>query len=342
MNNEKKTVLVTGSAGFIGFHLSELLLQKGFDVIGVDNLNSYYDIKLKQHRNQLLKQQARFTFRKCDISDIDDLRAIFTDSSPDYVIHLAAQAGVRYSIDHPSEYVSSNLVGTFNLLELIRAFKPKHFLFASTSSVYGANKTLPFSEVQKCDHQMSFYAATKKSNEVMSHAYSHIFGIPMTGFRFFTVYGPWGRPDMALFKFAKAITLNQAIDVYNSGHMSRDFTYVTDLCNAIYKLMLSAPQVGKSFGECDTLSPVAPWRVVNIGNSEPVPLMEFISELEKCMGQEAKKNFMEMQLGDVAATHANTTLLKNITGFQPETSVSHGVRAFVDWYLNYYQKEIIQ
>lgn len=339
----KKNILVTGSAGFIGFHLSKHLLDLGYQVVGVDALTDYYDPQLKRDRLHILSNYADYDHSNLRIENFKELQAVFTAHKPDFVVHLAAQAGVRYSIDFPSEYVQTNLVGTFNILELSKSYDVSHLLMASTSSVYGANQTMPFNEVQKTETPLSFYAATKKSNELMAHSYSHIFGLPVTMFRFFTVYGPWGRPDMALFKFIEAIENNRAIDVYNYGKMKRDFTFVTDLVVAIEKLVHCVPlnPEKRASGhqiQNDSISPVAPHRVVNIGNSEPVDLMDYISALESALGITAKKNMMPIQPGDVPATWADTTLLENLTGSVPSTPVEAGVREFVAWYKSYTKK----
>lgn len=333
-------ILITGTAGFIGFHLAKRLLDRGWSVIGIDALTEYYDVRLKIERLEQLKCYENFTEIRGRLEDDDLCAQVVGDYDFDVIIHLAAQAGVRYSIDHPKEYVSTNLVGTFNILEMARAKKIRHLLAASTSSVYGANKQMPFDEEQKTVTPMSFYAATKMSNELMAHSYSHIFNIPTTMFRFFTVYGPWGRPDMALFKFVRAILDDKPIDIYNFGNMKRDFTFVEDLTRAIELLVDVAPppvetrsKVSKIIG--DSLSDVAPFRVVNIGNSSPVNLMDYIEAAEQALGKTAEKNFMEMQVGDVPATWADTELLRQLTGFVPKTNVREGVRNFVDWYLNY-------
>ena len=339
----KKTILVTGSAGFIGFHLCRHLLELGYHVVGIDALTDYYDPDLKSDRLSILYNYQQFTNHRLRIEDAEDLGDVFAGCRPECVIHLAAQAGVRYSIEFPAEYVQTNLVGTFNILELAKSYDVSHLLMASTSSVYGANDTMPFKEVQKTDTPLSFYAATKKSNELMAHSYSHIFDLPITMFRFFTVYGPWGRPDMALFKFIKAIESDQPIDIYNYGNMKRDFTYVEDLVFSIAKLINCVPLNPRGRGseavfQNDSLSPVAPHRVVNIGNSRPTDLMDYISALESALGITAKKNMMPIQPGDVPATWADTTLLENLTGSVPSTPVEAGVREFVAWYKSYTKK----
>jgi len=334
-----RSALFTGAAGFIGFHLIRRLLSDGFRVIGVDSLNDYYDVALKERRQAQLLQSPNYRAVTGKVEDPGLLMGLMAEETPDVVVHLAAQAGVRYSIDNPRAYVEANLIGTFELLEAARAHPPAHLLLASTSSVYGANTLMPYSETHKVDTQMSFYAATKKSNEAMAHSYAHLFDLPTTMFRFFTVYGPWGRPDMALFKFTKAILAGTPIDIYNHGKMQRDFTYVEDLVEGIRLLIDTPPQRPENGAvpEGDSLSPVAPWRAVNIGNSDSVPLMDFIAAIEEATGIQAKKNFMEMQPGDVPATWADATLLKSLTGYAPKTDVRTGVKAFVDWYRDYYQ-----
>ena len=331
-----ETILVTGSAGFIGFHLCNSILQFGNKVVGVDCLTDYYDINLKKARLSILKDNSNFIEEKINISNLQEISKVFKKHSPTIVIHLAAQAGVRYSIDNPISYLNSNIVGTFNILECLKTSEVSHSLFASTSSVYGANEKMPFYENQKTDNQLSFYAASKKSCEIMSHSYSHIYNLPITNFRFFTVYGPFGRPDMALFKFVKAMKNNQPIDIYNNGEMKRDFTYIDDLVKSIKLLIKAIPIKGKSVSTNDTISMVAPWRVVNIGNSNSQNLMDFIYEIEKNMGLKAKKNFLPMQAGDVKETYANTELLESITGFRPSTEISQGVQRFCEWYNEFY------
>ena len=336
-----QTVLVTGSAGFIGFHLSKLLLSHGYRVVGLDCISDYYDVSLKEARHAMLAEAGGDAFLPV-IGKVETpglMMALFEEHNFDYVIHLAAQAGVRYSIENPRAYLESNLIGTFEILEAARAHPPKHMLLASTSSAYGANTQMPYREDQRADHQMSFYAATKKSTENMAHSYAHLFDLPVTMFRFFTVYGPWGRPDMALFKFTKAILEGNPIDVYNHGDMKRDFTYVEDLVEAI-RLLLDAVPVRPEDGvvpEGDSLSPVAPHRVVNIGNSDSVQLTDFIAAIEKATGLTATRNLMPMQAGDVPATWADAELLKTLTGYAPQTDVEDGVAAFVDWYRAHYR-----
>ncbi|MXP27132.1 NAD-dependent epimerase/dehydratase family protein [Altererythrobacter indicus] len=332
------TALVTGSAGFIGSFVCRKLLEEGWRVIGLDCMSDYYEVALKERReaNLLNYDDYRSVHDKVETPGL--LMQLFAEEKPDVVVHLAAQAGVRYSIENPRSYLESNIVGTFELLEAARAHPPKHLLLASTSSAYGANEEMPYRETDKADHQMSFYAATKKSTESMAHSYAHLFDLPITMFRFFTVYGPWGRPDMALFKFTKAILEGKPIDVYNHGDMKRDFTYVEDLVHAI-RLLIDAAPVRPENGEVkahDSLSPVAPFRVVNIGNSDAVQLVDFIEAIEKAVGKKAERNLMPMQPGDVPATWADATLLKELTGYAPRTAVPEGVANFVRWYRQYY------
>ena len=328
--------LVTGSAGFIGYHLCKLLLDEGFEVVGFDAMTDYYDVRLKERRQANLLQSGNFRAVNERLEADGVLMDLVAAEKPDVIVHLAGQAGVRYSIDEPRSYVESNIIGTFNLLEAVRATPVKHLLLASTSSAYGANTQMPYAETDKADTQMSFYAATKKSNEVMAHSYAHLYNIPTTMFRFFTVYGPWGRPDMALFKFTKAVLTGDPIDVYNHGNMSRDFTYVTDLVRGIHLLLDAVPERSDDVPDGDSLSPVAPHRIVNIGNGEPVQLMAFIEAIEKATGLPAEKNFMDIQPGDVPATWADGALLQKLTGYSPKTDIETGVNAFVDWYRDYY------
>ncbi len=333
-----QTVLVTGSAGFIGYHLCKLLLADGFRVIGLDALSDYYDVSLKEARHDQLQNDAFVpVIGKVETPGL--MMDLFENHKPDYVVHLAAQAGVRYSIENPRSYLESNIIGTFEILEAARAHPPKHMLLASTSSAFGANTQMPYQETQRADHQMSFYAATKKSTENMSHSYAHLFDLPVTMFRFFTVYGPWGRPDMALFKFTKAILEGNPIDVYNHGDMKRDFTYVEDLVHGIRLLMDAIPQRPENgeVPEGDSLSPVAPHRVVNIGNNDAVQLTDFIEAIEDATGLKVERNLMPMQAGDVPATWADAELLKTLTGYQPKTEVREGVAKFVQWYRDFYR-----
>lgn len=340
-NQKNRTALVTGAAGFIGYHISRKLLDEGWRVIGLDCMSDYYDVSLKERRESMLLQSASYlsVHEKVETSNV--LMDLFQKERPNIVIHLAAQAGVRYSIENPRAYLESNINGTFELLEAARSYPPEHMLLASTSSAYGANEEMPYYENVKADHQMSFYAATKKSTENMAHSYSHLFGLPITMFRFFTVYGPWGRPDMALFKFTQAIINGDPIDIYNQGEMSRDFTFIDDLVTAIRFLIAAPPNVIEVSREdskiIDSKSPVAPFRVVNIGNSEPVKLLNFVNAIEEALEIKALKNFMPMQAGDVPATWADTSLLQKLTGFKPSTSVYYGVQRFVNWYQEYYQ-----
>ncbi len=333
-----RTALVTGSAGFIGYHVCSRLLADGFRVVGVDALTDYYDVALKTQREDMLRRSANYAGLNAPIETPGLLTKLFSDERPDIVIHLAAQAGVRYSIENPRTYLESNIVGTFELLEAARAFAPKHMLLASTSSVYGANSDMPYAETSRTAHQMSFYSATKAANESMAHSYAHLFDLPVTMFRFFTVYGPWGRPDMALFKFTRAILAGDAIDVYNRGEMKRDFTYIDDLCEAIRRLIDVVPQrpADGVVPPGDSLSPVAPWRIVNIGNSTTVQLTEFIDAIEQALGKKAIRNLMPMQAGDVPATWADAALLNRLTGYEPNTDVYSGVANFVGWYRAHY------
>ncbi|BBQ83234.1 NAD-dependent epimerase [Klebsiella sp. WP3-W18-ESBL-02] len=329
--------LVTGAAGFIGFHVSRRLLATGHQVVGIDNLNDYYDVSLKQARLDLL-QSADFRFVKLDLDDNAGMAALFADARFDRVIHLAAQAGVRYSLENPHAYAQANLIGHLNVLEGCRHNKVQHLLYASFSSVYGLNRKMPFSTDDSVDHPVSLYAATKKANELMAHTYSHLYGLPTTGLRFFTVYGPWGRPDMALFKFTKAMLEGKSIDVYNYGKMKRDFTYIDDIAEAIIRLQDVIPEANDQWS-VETGSPAtssAPYRIYNIGNSSPVELMDYITALEDALGIEAQKNMMPMQAGDVLETSAETQPLYDLVGFRPQTSVKDGVKQFVDWYRQFY------
>lgn len=336
-------VLVTGCAGFIGSHVTKRLLEDGHHVVGIDNLNNYYDVQLKHDRLAWI-QHPNLSFYKLDITDRQQLITLFAEHSFDRVIHLAAQAGVRYSIDFPETYVETNVGGFFQLLECCRQFKTPHLLYASSSSVYGGNQKLPFSVDDPVEHPMSLYAATKKSNELFAHSYSNLYQLPTTGLRFFTVYGPWGRPDMALFKFTKNILNNQEIDVYNNGHMLRDFTYVSDIVESVVQLMDQIPtaNVGWSEEKDSLAESFAPYRVLNIGHSEPVKLMDFIETLEQELAIEAKKNFMPLQKGDVPDTFADVSALRQLIGYQPETTIVEGIRNFVAWYKQYYGvKEVL-
>ena len=330
-------IIVTGSSGFIGFHVSKKLLESGKKVHGVDSMNNYYDVNLKKARLSILKKYKNFSFSKAKIENKKNLDKAFKKFKPVVVIHLAAQAGVRYSIEKPRVYLDSNITGTYNIIEISKKLNVKHLIMASSSSVYGANKKIPFKEIDKTETQMSIYAATKKSNESMAHAYSNIWKVPITMVRFFTVYGPWGRPDMALFKFTKGILNNKKIDIYNNGKMYRDFTYIDDIVSGINLLIKKIPntkQLGKY--KDDSLSPIAPFRILNIGNTKKVYLLDFIKEIEKVLGKKAMRNYMPLQKGDVKQTLSNTNLLKKITRYNPKTNFKTGIRKFLDWYLNYY------
>lgn len=329
-------IFVTGTAGFVGFHLARLLLAEGHDVAGYDGMTDYYDVRLKERRHAMLRQSPGFSATEAMLEDAAALNVAVAGFEPDVIVHLAAQAGVRYSLENPRAYIDSNVVGTLNVMEAARAVGVKHLLMASTSSVYGAGEEMPFDERQKADTQLTIYAATKKANEAMGHAWAHIHALPVTMFRFFTVYGPWGRPDMALFKFTKGILERTPIDIYNHGEMWRDFTYVDDLVRGIRLLIDAVPGGPETAVEGDSLSPAAPFRVVNIGNSEKVRLMDFIDAIEQEIGRKAIRNMMPMQLGDVPATWADASLLQNLTGYRPQTPFREGVRRFVEWYRDYY------
>lgn len=330
--------LVTGAAGFIGYHVVERLLAAGHQVVGIDNLNNYYDVGLKEARLDLLANKPSFSSIKLDLADREGMAALFVKHQFQRVIHLGAQAGVRYSLQNPLAYADANLIGHLNVLEGCRHNKVGHLLYASSSSVYGLNRKLPFATLDPVDHPISLYAATKKSNELMSHSYSHLYGIPTTGLRFFTVYGPWGRPDMALFKFTKAILAGESIDVYNHGEMHRDFTYIDDITEAIVRLQAVIPQTDPEWtveqGSPATSS--APYRVYNIGNSTPVKLIEYISALEQALGITARKNMLPMQPGDVLDTNADNDELYRVINFKPTTGVEEGIKRFVDWYRAFY------
>lgn len=333
-------IFITGTAGFIGFHLAELLLQEGHVVHGLDGMTDYYEVSLKQRRHEILGQHPEFTATEAMLEDVAAVDAAIDACAPDYIVHLAGQAGVRYSLENPRAYVDANITGTFNVMEAARRHEVKHLMMASTSSAYGANTQMPFAETDKADTPMTIYAATKKATEAMGHSYAHLYDMPTTMFRFFTVYGPWGRPDMALYKFVKATLKGEAIDVYNHGEMYRDFTYVTDLVRAIRLLMLEATPVRPEDGqvpEGDSLSPVAPFRVVNIGNSKSERLLDFVEAIEEALGQKTTRNMMDMQPGDVPATWANAALLERLTGYRPQTDMRDGVKQFVAWYRDYYQ-----
>lgn len=328
-------IFVTGCAGFIGFHVCRRLLGEGHTVVGFDGVTPYYDVALKRARLALLQAEPGFTFVEGMLEDSAALATALGPDPWDAVIHLAAQAGVRYALENPQSYVQSNIVGTFNLLERLRAIPTGHLLSASTSSVYGGNPDMPFREVDRTDFPVSLYAATKKSGEAMCHSYAHLFGLPITAFRFFTVYGPWGRPDMALFKFVRAIEAGEPIEVYGQGRMARDFTYIDDLVDGIVALLPLAPKAGQAGDARDSISPVAPYRAVNIAGGMPMPLMAFIEAIEKALGKTAKKTFLPMQPGDVVDTHADPALLEALTRARPHTPVEVGVARFIEWYRSY-------
>lgn len=333
-------IIITGVAGFVGFHLANnLILKEGCHVIGIDNTNEYYDLRLKLDRLSILDQNDNFSFYKVDLKDKASVDEIFKTHKPDIVINLAAQAGVRYSIENPYAYLDSNLTGFLNILEACRNYPVKHLLYASSSSVYGGNKVAPFSTNHNVDHPVSLYAATKKSNELMAHTYSHLYGIPTTGLRFFTVYGPWGRPDMAYFSFTKDILDGKPIKVFNHGKMERDFTYIDDIVEGIYKLIDKPPVANKDWDESkdDLSTSFAPYKIYNIGNNNPVPLMRFIKALESAIGKEAKKIYMDMQPGDVMRTYADVSDLERDINFKPSTSIEVGIAKFVEWYKEYYK-----
>jgi UDP-glucuronate 4-epimerase len=332
-----RKILITGTAGFIGYHLAELLLAEGMAVHGYDALTDYYDVSLKKARHARLAEKQAFSATIGRLEDAALLARTAEAFAPDVIVHLAAQAGVRYSLENPQSYIDANVCGTFNVLECARRLNVKHLVFASTSSVYGGNTQMPFREVDKADQQLTIYAATKKAGEALAHSYAHLWGIPMTGVRFFTVYGPWGRPDMALFKFTRAILEGRPVEIYNGGDLYRDFTYVDDLIRAIRLLIDMPPQNGSPVNGSDSLSEVAPFRTVNIGNNDKVRLLDFVDALEAAIGFPAKRHFMEMQKGDVFATWADVSLLKSLTGFTPATDYRVGVRRFVDWYRDYYK-----
>jgi len=331
-------VLITGTAGFIGFHLAKLLLKDGFKVHGYDGITDYYDINLKKKRHNILSESSNFTYTQGMLEDFDKLNSLSEEFKPDVIVHLAAQAGVLYSLENPRSYINSNIVGTFNIMEIARKQKITHLLMASTSSVYGANENMPFRESAKADTQLTIYAATKKANESMAHSYAYLWKIPTTMFRFFTVYGPWGRPDMALFKFVDAIQNNKPIDVYNNGQMYRDFTYVDDLVKAIRLLMEKPPLTNDKNKKIDSdnVSLVAPFRIINIGNSKKVKLLDFIDTIETILGKKANRNYLPMQKGDVPATWADASNLMNLTNYKPQTNFKDGIVNFVKWYKDYY------
>ncbi|WP_375550881.1 MULTISPECIES: NAD-dependent epimerase/dehydratase family protein [Rhodophyticola] len=334
-------VLITGTAGFIGFHLARLLLDEGFEVHGFDGITDYYDVRLKRRRHDMLLQKPGFAATEAMLEDQEAVDRVADAFQPDVIVHLAAQAGVRYSLENPRAYLDANVIGTFNVVEAARRLEVRHLLMASTSSVYGANDEMPFTETEKADTQLTIYAATKKANESMAHAYAHLWGLPTTMFRFFTVYGTWGRPDLALYKFVDAILDDRPIDIYNNGDMYRDFTYVDDLVRGIRLLIDAIPERPASKDDIatgDSLSPVAPFRIVNIGNSEKVRLLDFIDAIEESLGKKATRNYMPMQMGDVPATWADASLLQSLTGYRPQTPFRDGIDRFVDWFREYHGK----
>lgn len=336
-----KRILITGTAGFIGFHLARLLLDQGFTILGYDGMTDYYDVRLKQRRHEMLLEKPNFTAVEGMLEDQALFDRVADEFKPDVIVHLAAQAGVRYSLENPRAYLDSNVIGTFNVMEAARRLNVQHLLMASTSSVYGANDEMPFIETEKADTQLTIYAATKKATESMGHAYAHLWNLPTTMFRFFTVYGTWGRPDLALYKFVDAILNDRPIDIYNHGEMYRDFTYVDDLVRGISLLIDAVPQRPTSRADIlpgDSLSPVAPYRIVNIGNSDKVSLLDFIEAIEVCLDKKAIRNYMEMQKGDVPATWANADLLHRLTGYRPQTDFRDGIAQFVTWFKDYYKK----
>ena len=336
----KTNILVTGAAGFIGFHLTQRLLADGQSVLGIDNLNPYYDVSLKEDRLHLLQKEQRFSFRKLDIADTDAMLSLFQDEKPDIVVHLAAQAGVRYSLVNPYAYLDSNLKGFLNILEGCRHHGVRHLVYASSSSVYGGNTHMPFSTHDNVDHPVSLYAATKKANELMAHSYAALYSLPVTGLRFFTVYGPWGRPDMALFLFTRAILGGQPIDIYNHGKMQRDFTYIDDIIEGVVRIMdrIPSPDPNWRSEQPEPSASFAPYRIYNIGNHHPVELLDFIRVLEKQLGKTAEKRFLPLQAGDVPATYADVDDLAADVGFRPSTSIEEGIERFVGWYRDYYRQ----
>jgi len=338
----KTKIYITGVAGFIGFHTAKKFLDKGNKIHGLDSINDYYDVSLKMSRLEILKKYKNFSFTKGLLENQKILNKSVTSFKPTIIIHLAAQAGVRYSIDNPDVYLNSNILGTFNVIKIANKINVKHLIIGSSSSVYGANKKIPFQEIDKTDHQVSFYAATKKSTESLAHSYSSLWKLPITMLRFFTVYGPWGRPDMAYFNFTKKILSQKKIDIYNKGKMFRDYTYIDDIVDGISKLITKIPskkQINKY--KNDSLSPVAPFRILNIGNNKKISLLNFINSLEKELKRKAKKNYLPMQKGDVFSTLSDSTLLKKITGYNPKTDYKKGIKEFISWYLNYYKKDLI-
>jgi len=333
----KSKIFITGSSGFIGFHTAKKFLDKGFKVYGYDSMNDYYDVRLKKNRLNILRQYKNFYFTKGMLENKKLLSQSVLKFKPKIIVHLAAQAGVRYSINNPDIYLNSNIIGTFNVIKIANKTKVKHLIIGSSSSVYGANKKIPFKEIDRTDHQVSFYAATKKSTESLAHSYSSLWKLPITMLRFFTVYGPWGRPDMAYFKFTKNILSGKKIDIYNKGKMYRDYTYIEDIVDGIYKLLNKIPSLNKKKIKNDSLSPVAPFRTLNIGNTKKIYLLDFIKTLEKELNIKIKKNYMPMQKGDVHSTLSDSSLLKKITKYNPRTNYKLGVKKFIKWYLDYYK-----
>jgi len=331
-----KSILITGTAGFIGFHLAKLLLEEGFTIHGYDGITDYYDVNLKKARHEILSKYPNFSSTIGMLEDQQKLNDLALKFQPKTIIHLAAQAGVRYSLENPRAYINSNIVGTFNVMEIAKKLNVKHLLMASTSSVYGSNLKMPFTETEKTDTQLTIYSSTKKANESMAHSYSYLWKIPTTMFRFFTVYGPWGRPDMALFKFVSSILNNEPIDIYNNGEMYRDFTYIDDLVYGIKLLIETVPSENKNIISSDSLSLVAPYRVVNIGNSNKINLIDFVDTIEDILKKKAIRNYMPMQKGDVKATWSDISLLKNLTNYSPKTNFRDGVLKFIEWYREYY------
>ena len=339
----KTKLFITGSSGFIGFHVAKRYLDKGFKVYGFDSMNNYYDVKLKRSRLYILKKYKNFSFTKGYLENQKKLNSSINKFKPSIIIHLAAQAGVRYSIENPKIYLNSNIIGTFNVIECAKKLKIKHLIIGSSSSVYGANKKFPFQEIDKTDRQISFYAATKKSTESLAHSYSGLWKIPITVLRFFTVYGPWGRPDMALFKFTRKILNNEEIEIFNKGNMKRDFTYIDDLINGIISVLNLIPNNENNNLKLknDSLSKSAPYRIINIGNANPTNLMKYISLIEEKLGIRAKKKFLDMQKGEVKDTWSDISLIKNLNGFEPKTNISQGIENFVEWYRHYYKIDLI-
>ena len=334
----KKNIFITGSAGFIGFSVAKSLLDSGYHIHGYDGMTEYYDVRLKLERNKILKTYKNFSFTKAMLENENTLKKVITKFKPKIIIHLAAQPGVRYSIEKPRTYLSSNIMGTFNIIEAAHKVNVNHLIVASSSSVYGANTSIPYRETDKTQTQLSVYAATKRATESIAHAYSNLWKLPTTMLRFFTVYGPWGRPDMALFKFTESIIKGKPINIYNNGKMYRDFTYIDDIVKSTISLIDVPPKNKKNIDKNDSLSPVAPFRIVNIGNSNKVKLLDFVDTLEICLGKKAIRNYMPMQKGDVYATWANTDLLKKLTGYSSTTDFKEGIKKFVDWYTNHYKQ----